>query len=196
MTRFSSLLADAEWTLLYGYCLIQARSFYHSAEKQLNKGRVFAVLLMVIVLGFVLKMPGKLQLLRNLKGSRRRRSLGRRTVPEWFGFHGSLVTVNLVPLILNLFTWIRLKLLLVKKFLKSSDYAEIPIGWAELYNKYSPTDKHPMIMVNWHHTTAHAKWAGKLLPTKYEWEFAAQFPGWFSRLRQYIMETDKSYEEI
>ena len=39
---------------------------------------------------------------------------------------------------MNLFTWIRLKLLLVKKFLKSSGHEpEHPIDWAELYNKYS-----------------------------------------------------------
>ena len=40
-----------------------------------------------------------------------------------------------------------------KKFLKSSGYKPVvPINWNVVYN-YSPIDKYPMIMVNWHEAT-------------------------------------------
>lgn len=57
-----------------------------------------------------------------------------------------------------------------KKFLSETGHKQLP-KWVY---EYSPADNYPVVGVDWHDANAYAKWAGKRLPTQFEWEYIAR----------------------
>ena len=125
----------------------------------LNKGRILAVLLIVIVAGSVHAEDAKEVVIasaKELKGIKAKKITWKKDGAKmvripWISSYTKYGDPNFEPFYMDT---TEVTVGQFKKFLKSSNYEpEEPIDWAELY-KYSPTDKHPMIMVNWHHAAS------------------------------------------
>ena len=146
----------------------------------LNKSRILAVLLMVIVAGSVCAEDAKEVVIasaKELKGIKAKKIIWKKDGAKmvripWISSYTKYGDPNSEPFYMDA---TEVTVGQFKKFLKSSDYEPTkPIPWVEMYNKYTRTDDYPMIYVSWNDATAYAKWAGKRLPTSQEWKFAAR----------------------